>query len=303
MKRKVSIAIGALQKKYGDMRALEIAKEIGADAVDFDTSCGRWDYRCEGQIYSKSDDEIIEYFTALRRRADEIGLEVGQTHGRLVAFHNDEEYNAVHLKNARIDCLVASILGAKDVVMHNVTTHRMGPEATREEYQKLSTEMFSAVIPMAKQYGLRLATETFGDSDKYQCVDFYGQMDEFLINYNRIAAMEDFADHFKMCADTGHSNKAMRFGEPTPADCIRMMGKNLTCLHLNDNDTLTDQHKIPGMGTIDWKDVFDALDEIGYSGNYNMELHLEHYGKDFIVETAEFAIKVMRHMLKERYGE
>ena len=81
-----------------------------------------------------------------------------------------------------------------------------------------------------------------------------------------------------------------------------MMGKNLTCLHLNDNDTLTDQHKIPGMGTIDWNDVFDALDEIGYKGNYNMELHLPQYGDNFIVEMAEFAVKVLRHMLTERYG-
>ena len=303
MDKKISIATGALQRKFGDMRAIEIAKEIGADAIDFETAYGRWDYRCEGQIYSKSDDEICEYFTALRRRADEIGIEIGQTHGRLATFCRDEEHNAAQLMNARLDCMVAGILGAKDVVMHNVSTHRMGPETTRDEYQKLSEEMFGAFIPFAKQYGVRIATETFGDSDKYQCVDFFGQMDEFLINYNRIAAKEDFADHFKMCADTGHSNKAMRFGQPKPADCIRMMGKNLTCLHLNDNDTLTDQHKTPGMGTIDWNDVFNALDEIGYSGNYNMELNLSHYGDNFIVETAEFSIKVLRHMLTERYGK
>ncbi len=302
MDKKISIATGALQRRFGDMRAIEIAKEIGADAIDFETAYGRWDYRSQGQVYSKSDDEICEYFTALRRRADEIGIEIGQTHGRLASFCRDEEHNAAQLINARLDCMAASILGAKDVVMHNITTHRMGPETTRAEFQEYSEKMFCPIIPMAKQYGVRLATETFGDSDKYGCVDFFGQMDEFLINYNRIAAMEDFADHFKMCADTGHSNKAMRFGEPTPADCIRMMGKNLTCLHLNDNDTLTDQHKTPGMGTIDWNDVFDALDEIGYKGNYNMELNLTHYGDKFIVELAEFSVKVLRHMLTEHYG-
>ena len=300
MDKKISFATGALQRKFGDMRAIEIAKEIGADAIDFDTSCGNWDYRREGQIYSKSDDEICEYFSALRRRADEIGLEIGQTHGRLVSFNQDEEHNAAHLKNARLDCMAAGILGAKDVVIHNVA---LGPENTREVFQKLSEEMFCPIIRMGKQYGVRIATETFGDSSVYKCIDFFGQMDEFLINYNRIAAMEDFADHFKMCADTGHSNKAMRFGQPTPADCIRMMGKNLTCLHLNDNDTVDDQHKPLGMGTIDWNDIFDALDEINYKGNYNMELKLEHYGDNFIVETAEFSIKVLRHMLTERYGK
>lgn len=76
-----------------------------------------------------------------------------------------------------------------------------------------------------------------------------------------------------------------------------------TTLHLNDNDTFEDQHKIPGMGIIDWDDIFSALDEIGYKGVYNMELNLYHYGKNFVVEVAEFAVKVMHHMLKERYGE
>ena len=72
-------------------------------------------------------------------------------------------------------------------------------------------------------------------------------------------------------------------------------------LHLNDNDTFTDQHKIPKTGCIDWEDVFNALDEIGYNGIYNMELNLSHFGGDFLVETAEFAVKVLKYMLKQRY--
>ena len=34
-------------------------------------------------------------------------------------------------------------------------------------------------------------------------------------------------------------------------------------------------------GTIDWNDVFDALDEINYQGTYNVELNLCHFGKKF----------------------
>ena len=56
-------------------------------------------------------------------------------------------------------------------------------------------------------------------------------------------------------------------------------------------------------GTINWRDVFDALDEIGYSGNYNMEMVLQCFGKGFAVETAEFAVKLMRYLLRERYGD
>ena len=38
MKRMIGLSIGDLQEQYGDARALEIAREIGADAVDFNTS-------------------------------------------------------------------------------------------------------------------------------------------------------------------------------------------------------------------------------------------------------------------------
>lgn len=82
-----------------------------------------------------------------------------------------------------------------------------------------------------------------------------------------------------------------------------MLGGSIQCLHLNDNDTLVDQHKIPMTGTIDWTKTFDALDEIGYDGIYNMELSLRCFGKGFEYEEAEFAIKVMRKILKDRYGE
>ena len=97
--------------------------------------------------------------------------------------------------------------------------------------------------------------------------------------------------------DTGHTNKASRFGFPKPPEAIRQLGADITVLHLNDNDTLTDQHKIPMTGTIDWADTMRALEDIGYNGIYNMELNLRHFGSGFEIETAAFAVRVMRHML------
>lgn len=37
MEKQIGISLFNLQRMYGDKRALEIAKEIGADAVDFST--------------------------------------------------------------------------------------------------------------------------------------------------------------------------------------------------------------------------------------------------------------------------
>ncbi len=301
MKRKVSIATGILQRKYGDAQALKIAKEIGADGVDFDLTMYS---KNRNSIYDKSNEEIIAYFTELRALADELGLEIGQTHGRIVGFKNKLEEDDRLIEEAAIDCMVTAILGAKCCIIHSVTSIFMGPDAPAELMHRLNFDMFCRMVPFAKQYGIKIASETFGDAVQFDACDFFGNIGEFLKSYNRVCAVEDFANYMCVCVDTGHSNKASRFNNnPTPGDVIRMLGGHVQVLHLNDNDKLTDQHKIPMTGTIDWEDVFNALDEVGYTGVYNMELELRHFGEDFCIEEAAFAIKVMRQLLKTRYGE
>lgn len=301
MKRKIGISIGGLQELYGDERAFETAKEIGADAVDFGLYSDKFDYKNPTSVYSKSEEDIIKYFENLKRKADELGIKISQTHGRITSFKNDDEWDRAVVKNAYLDCLATSVLGAPVCVMHGVTTGNFGPDADSDFMHQLNFDFFTSVIPFAKQYGIKIATETFGDSPKYGCCDFFGNTDEFIKSYNRICAVEDFKDYFVTCMDTGHCNKAMRFSSnPTPADAIRMIGNSIEVLHLNDNNTFTDQHKIPLTGSIDWNDVFDALDEIGYSGVYNMEIILDCFGKGIEKETAAYAVKVMRNFINNR---
>jgi hypothetical protein len=97
-KKLIGISIGGYQAKYGDMRALEIAKEIGADAVDFSLDLPICDYRREGEIYSKSEEEIVAYYRAIGERARELGLIVSQTHGKLSGFHGDKEFDDALMK-------------------------------------------------------------------------------------------------------------------------------------------------------------------------------------------------------------
>ena len=302
MKRLVGISIGSLQEKYGDRRALEIVSEIGADSADFSLEFDRNDYRNKDCVYSKGDDAVREYYLSLKEYADSLGIIIGQTHGKLPGFRNIKAEDDALVENSRLDCIATAALGSPVCVIHNATSIFLGPDPDPELMHKLSFDMFSRIIPYAIENGIKIATETFGDAVRFSACDFFGNMAEFEKAYNAVKAVDELKDGFTVCVDTGHSNKAMRYNNPKPADVIRRLGKEVTVLHLNDNDTLTDQHKIPMTGTIDWKDVFDALDEIGYSGIYNMELALRHFGKDFQYETAEFAVKLMRYILKERYG-
>lgn len=302
-KRKVGINIGIFAEKLGAEEALKFAKSIGADAVDFDLAGSAYNCANSASIYSKSEDEFCTYFDRLAKTAQDLELEIGQTHGRIEGFKNNPDEDELLVKNSRLDCLATKLLGAPYCVMHGVTTIFMGPDCDPKLMRKLNFDMFCRFLEHAKKYDLIIAMETFGDAVCYNACDFFGNIDEFIKTYNRIAAVGDNAKYLKVCVDTGHSNKAMRFnGNPTPADVIRMLGGNIVCLHLNDNDTFTDQHKIPMTGTIAWHDVFDALDEVGYNGIYNMELNHMHFGTSFAKEHAAFAVKVMRNMLDERYG-
>lgn len=299
MKHKISICIDELQAKYGDRRALELAGEMGVDAVDFSL------LYYDDTLYKKSEVEITAEMHALRDYAKELGIEIGQTHGRIIGFRNDPSHDAEVVRLAGLDCLATAALDAPYCVMHTVSTIFMGADADPKLMHQLNFDMFTAILPYAKRYGIKVATETFGDAPGTGVCDFFGNLKEMLIGFNRIsAAVGDLADSFCLCMDTGHTNKATRFaGNPTPGDAIRMLGNRIEVLHLNDNDTLTDQHKAPMTGTVDWDDVLSALEEIGYRGNYNLELYLAHFGKDFEYETAEFGVKVLRKMLRDRYGD
>ncbi len=296
----VGLSIGTYQHRYGDFRALEIAKEIGLDAVDF--TLGNQEPDKEDSIYFKGDDYVRKYYGELGAYAKELGIIISQTHGRCASYRKDEDWNRTTLEKTRLDLIATKALGAPTLVVHNLATGRMGIETPAEEMRSMSFKMWMDMLPFAKKYGVKIATETFGDSPAYGCCDFFGRNEEFKANYNRVKATE-YGEWFTACADTGHSNKAMRFGEPTPAEVIRQMKGEFTILHLNDNDTLTDQHKMPLSGTIDWQDVLLALKETGYSGVYNMELSLDRYGNGLAVDHGAFAVKVMRELLSSVYGD
>jgi len=302
MKRKVGISLFNLQTMYGDRRALEIAHEIGADAVDFNL-CDAYDYRRAGNLYAKSEDEIRAYFSDLRRYAASMGLEIYQTHGRGTGFKNIPDEDNALVENARLDCIATAALGARYCVLHTCTTIVLDLSVGSALMHQLHDDMFLRILPYAVENDVVIATETFGDATGKGCCDFFGNMSEFFPAYERIAAHKEFADHFCVCMDVGHTNKATRFhNNPHPEDAIRLLGSRIRVLHLHDNDTMTDQHKIPMTGCINWNAVMDALDEIGYDGVYNLEVVLTHFGKDFAIEEARFAVLVMRQILKTRYS-
>ena len=150
--KKVGISIGALQRLYGDKRALEIAAQIGADSVDFATHYFDkriWDFREQSSIYAQGDDAVIQYCTDLRKYAESLGIVIGQTHGRGEGFLNDKEADDALVENARLDLLAASALGAEVCVVHNATSIFHGENPDPELMRSISFDQYTRMLPYA----------------------------------------------------------------------------------------------------------------------------------------------------------
>ncbi|MBQ4119136.1 MAG: sugar phosphate isomerase/epimerase [Clostridia bacterium] len=294
MERKISLAICDFIPKYGLEKTLDIAKEVGADGIDFDLN--RYNlYGDNDSIYLKSDAEIEAHFKAIREEVEKRGLVVFQTHGTMRTFmENDEEYNTVVFpKNAEGDLKAARILGAKYCVFHP-GSDLSNPNATPEEMRFRARRAFKSILPFAKENGVKVALETVGSNwNLGNKLDFFGAYDEFKALFDDVR-MSEFGEWFVCCIDTGHINLTAQHNEPSAAEFVRKLGKNVACLHLHDNFGIVDHHRVIGAGTTDWTDFFKALKEVGYEGVYNSEANFGYISDNLMIATADFTVKTIK---------
>lgn len=300
MDKKIGLATETLQIVYKEKGAIDMVKKAGADCADFYTGC--YSIADPKSVYAGSDDDIVEFFSDLKQYANDRGVSFYQTHGRRRIYLGETKSDKICLENARRDLLAAKTLGAKVCVMHGVTISTMGADTNPEVMHSLNRDSFLQILKWAKEYDIILASETFGFCSALNTPELFAFFDEFKSAYERIAEIDGNDKYFKVCIDTGHVNSVSKFEKHSAGDFIREFGKNVVCLHLHDNDGFCDQHLPLYSGTVDWNDVFDALDSVGFDGVYNLEIDLNRYGKGFEPDAAEFVVKLLRFALNKRYS-
>lgn len=96
--------------------------------------------------------------------------------------------------------------------------------------------------------------------------------------------LEQMPSTVGMCLDTGHAHLG-RFIRAF----IDLAGPRLMHVHLHDNRGTADEHLIPGRGTIDWCEVFEALRGAGYAGALMLELSCPRPSAAYFTEAVEAA--------------
>jgi sugar phosphate isomerase/epimerase len=117
-----------------------------------------------------------------------------------------------------------------------------------------------------------------------------GMFLENLSQYQKLKESVD-VDQFGLTLDVGH---AFLTEDMPVGDCIRKFKHEIRNIHIEDMQKGIHQHLFFGQGEIDFPDIFNALNEIGFSGLINVELSRHSHNAVVVVKQAfDFLRKFM----------
>lgn len=252
----VSTTIFPISTTLGEKKAIEMVAKAGFDAYDFsmdsnivfvdkkDGSVRMADHPLAGKDY-------IKFVKELKKVGEDNGIFCNQSHAPF-PINNKLVYD--NLKKS-IEC--TAIVGGKICVVH--------PDNNKGALE--NAEFYQSILPFAKEHGVKIATENMWNYDyenKRPCSAACSNHEDFLAH---IKAVND--EYLVACLDVGHAE--LKGLNTSSVDMIKTLGKSLQCLHLHDNDLLTDWHWLPFGAKIEFHKIIKALKKENYSGEFTLE--------------------------------
>ena len=196
-----------------------------------------------------------QYMDMLKRCEERLGVKIVQAHAPI---GNPFMENGDALTEATILSVNACAkLGIRDLVIHSA----YAPGLSREETIEKNKDFYMPILREAEKHDISILTENL-----YKMTE----PNTFWIdNAKDLLALIEYVDHplFQAVWDTGHANMQ----ETSQAESIRLLGRHLRGLHVNDNFGEVDSHIPPGFGTMNLDDLLCGLRSIGYDGYFTFE--------------------------------
>ncbi len=162
------------------------------------------------------------------------------------------------VQEASLASISAHKLGAKVLTFHTDLDFSTGSEEKEKAFHRSVVEMLEAV-PFA---GCRLAIENILSGAKY----FEGLL-RIIEPYHK--------DKVGLTLDIGHAHIG---GDVVEA--IKIAAPRLASIHAHDNDGTSDDHLLPGKGTVPWDNVIKTLGETSFDGPLVWEIRDTTAGND-----------------------
>lgn len=166
--------------------------------------------------------------------------------------------------------------------------------SSMDETLRVSTiEKWKELIEKGSQIGIKHfivhpSGEPIEDIDRenrlIQAKKSLKQLAEIAASYDAVIAVEDLPrtclgncskeilelisvdERLRVCFDTNHL-----LGEKIET-FILSVGDKIITTHISDYDAINERHWLPGEGVIDWKNLIDAFEKIGYKGPWLYEI-------------------------------
>lgn len=167
----------------------------------------------------------------------------------------------LRLRDVRLQHTIDCINLAKKIGARNISTEPGGPvphSANLNELEKIFLAGLVQAAKAAEKEDVKLLIEP----EPALLLENSRQFKNFVRNIN--------SDHVRLNFDIGHFYCV---GED-PANLVSELSEYIEHFHLADiASTRVHNHLIPGRGSIDFAQVFDAMDDIGYDGFVTVELY------------------------------
>jgi len=196
----------------------------------------------------------------IARWLEEFGLTLIDLHGsagREKHWGSEREYErlaGIELVANRIE--MTGRLGGDAVVMH--LPKEPDDAAQQGAYWDRTRRTLDALAPTASAHGVRIALENVAPSNH--------------ASISRVLELYP-PDYIGICYDSGHGNMT---GDGI--GWLEAHADRLVAVHLHDNDGVNDQHRLPGLGTVDWARLMRVIAGSSYSKPLSMEVSQERSG-------------------------
>ncbi len=280
---KLSSTTDKLQEKFGIYKAVDILSDAGYDAIDF----SQFNEEIYASTYGK------EYYTEIRKYAEDKGLFFNQSHAPFSSSFTDEEKTAKRFDEIVTAIKRASYLGVKNIIVHPCQHLKYDVEGNPEKLFEYNMEFYKKLIPYCEEFDIRVALENMWQ--------YTG-----MINHSTCSRPEEFVryidelnnDSFVACLDIGHAALVRE----DIGDFIKTLGnKRLRCLHVHDVDGTNDSHTLPYFGSINWEKVMKALAEIDYKGELTFEADsfMDNKPDILLPDCAKLMAKTGKHLVSQ----
>lgn len=217
-----------------------------------------------------------------KERLAEINILPVQSHSPIFnAFSKDISNLDGKLEMMKKSIRISGLLGVPWVVVHPNTDYSNNRPSVN---MQKNLEFYKPLLKIAEEYQTGIVIENLFDTYHYPVgVSGSSEKSDRRANNHLIAQrrfgtnpeeLMELADRLSkdfgnvgICWDFGHANEAGL----NQAECLKLLGKRIKALHVNDNSAVFDEHLTPFCGSIPWEELMQVLRAIGYEGCFTYE--------------------------------